>query len=67
MRKQVKEIEKTVASLVKKTGLADVRPFTERPSVSPDQKDPRKNELGASDLFSLFTANIIKEDVVFTR
>jgi hypothetical protein len=67
MRKQVKNIEEKVVALVKKTRLGEILPFTEKPSVSPDQSDTRKNELNASDLFSHFTANIIKEDVVFTR
>ena len=30
-------------------------------------KDKNENELAASDLFSHFTADIIKEDVIFTR
>lgn len=67
MRKQVKQIEKKVASLVKKSGLSDIHPAQDRPVAGPGQKDQRKGEIGASELFSLFTANIIKEDVVFTR
>lgn len=45
-------------------------PFTERPSegrsgkpVSPKAKD----KLNGTELFSLFTADIIREDVPFTR
>jgi hypothetical protein len=67
MRNQVKQIEEKVVALVKKTRLGDILPFAEKPSVSPEQKDPSQNQLEASELFSLFTANIIKEDVVFTR
>jgi hypothetical protein len=67
MRNQVKQIEEKVVALVKKTRLGEILPFAEKPSVSPEQKDPSQNQLEASELFSLFTANIIKEDVVFTR
>jgi hypothetical protein len=51
--------------------LHDVKsifPFTQKPPVEPP-KAPLKNEptLGASDLFCHFTADIIKEQVIFTR
>jgi hypothetical protein len=43
-------------------------PFTEKPSNEHFiQQDKAKDEIQASDLFSLFTADIIKEEVVFTR
>ena len=49
--------------------LTDILPFTESPSRNRYQSNATKNkkELAASDLFSMFTANIIKEDVIFTR
>lgn len=51
--------------------MEGILPFTETPSNSQyttDEKDENsKNEMKASDLFSLFTADIIKEEIVFTR
>ncbi len=46
-----------------------ILPFTEKPSNAHlTQKEKAVNEeIEACDLFSLFTANIIKEEVVFTR
>jgi len=45
-----------------------ILPYKERPAVNHDQSVTRSKEnLGASELFSIFTADIIKEDVVFTR
>ncbi len=44
-------------------------PFTEKPSNEHfvQQEKDIKDEIQACDLFSLFTADIIKEEVVFTR
>ncbi|MGN6194234.1 MAG: hypothetical protein ACTHOB_04810 [Ginsengibacter sp.] len=48
--------------------LDGILPFTEKPSNEHMiQKEDAKNDLGASDLFSLFTANIIKEEITFIR
>ena len=46
-----------------------IQPFKERPSLDqePNEEDKDESKLGASDLFSLFTADIIKEKVAFTR
>ena len=47
-----------------------IRPFEEKPSIEQTPgitTDEPKDKLGASDLFSCFTADIIKERVVFTR
>ena len=42
--------------------------FKERPSVdSPGSKPEKTDQINAADLFSFFTANIIKEQVLFTR
>jgi hypothetical protein len=44
--------------------------FTERPSAEragSSAKSPEKTKLQAADLFSLFTADIIKQEVLFTR
>jgi hypothetical protein len=47
-----------------------ILPFTERPSHNLQKKEEpanRDDEINASELFSLFTANIIKEKIIFTR
>jgi hypothetical protein len=46
-----------------------ILPFTEKPSnLHYGRKDKGSDEeIEAYDLFSMFTANIIKEEVVFTR
>ena len=42
--------------------------FTQTPPKNQfDDHQNIKNEIRASDLFSFFTANIIKEEIVFTR
>ena len=46
-----------------------ILPFTERPSEEkklPTQSAP-KGQIPAAELFSIFTANIIREDVIFIR
>lgn len=61
----VRKIQQTISQTVRREGIF---PFTERPS---DEKMPsgqkEKGKLNADDLFSLFTADIIKKDVIFTR
>lgn len=48
--------------------LDGILPFTEKPSnLYNEEKEHPMNEIQASELFSFFTANIIKEDVVFVR
>ncbi|HSV11072.1 MAG TPA: hypothetical protein VLI68_09900 [Hanamia sp.] len=46
-----------------------ILPFTEKPSNAhfATKEKVNNDEIEANDLFSLFTANIIKEEVVFTR
>ena len=52
----------------KKNRLDDIIPFQEMPSRNRyKNKDKNESGLAASDLFSHFTADIIKEDVIFTR
>lgn len=42
--------------------------FTQTPSKNQfDDHQSIKNEICACDLFSYFTANIIKEEIIFTR
>lgn len=52
-------------SIVMEVNTSDTLPFTEKPSDEPSPE--QKNILEASDLFSHFTANIIKEEVIFVR
>ena len=48
--------------------IREVIPFTQTPSENQfDDSKNINNDIRASDLFSFFTANIIKEEVVFTR
>ena len=49
--------------------LNGILQFTEKPSnqYSEEKDEHVMNEIQASDLFSFFTANIIKEKVVFVR
>ncbi len=60
---------KTKRTVKKPSSFLDgILPFTEKPSNEHfSEKDAVKNEIEASDLFSLFTANIIKEEVTFIR
>ena len=48
-----------------------ITPFKEEPSTEKfgkaDGNSTSTNQIHASDLFSMFTADIIKEQVVFTR
>lgn len=57
----------------KNAGYHGTTPFTEKPSIdhSPGHADKNaageQGRLAASDLFSMFTADIIRKDVPFTR
>ena len=57
-----------IISYLRNVKLSSIKPFLERPSSDRilDEQE-KKDELCAADLFSLFTADIIKEKVVFTR
>ena len=68
MSKKLQHTEKKLPESIKKNRWDDLIPFPEMPSSNKyDNKDRNENELAASDLFSHFTADIIKEDVIFTR
>ena len=56
-----------VSRFLKQLKTNGILPYKERPAVQNNEKDKTSDKLGATDLFSLFTADIIKEDVVFTR
>jgi hypothetical protein len=52
--------------------IEGIFPFTEKPSMNHFEIEKNKHketgaDMEACDLFSLFTADIIKEDVIFTR
>jgi hypothetical protein len=44
-----------------------IRPFTEHPATNRTEGAVKNTDIKAADLFSIFTADIIKEDVIFTR
>jgi hypothetical protein len=71
MRKgfETKKLKKIQNVLTKTIRIDGIKPFTERPSVDPSSSTSglRKNDLSGADLFSLFTADIIREEVLFTR
>jgi hypothetical protein len=62
-QKQVKA--NTLTTIVRQVKTTVSIPFTEKPVTDPSSAN--RSNLEAYDLFSLFTANIIKEEVVFTR
>jgi len=63
MKKTIKRSK--LAKALRKIKIDSIVPFKEKPSdlVNKDNK----NEMEASELFSLFTADIIKKDVDFVR
>lgn len=63
---------KKITTKIKKTFslIEGILPFTEKPSENHflSKEDNSENtSLKAHDLFSLFTADIIKEEIIFTR
>ena len=63
MKKKIKRSK--LVKVLRKLKIDAIVPFKEKPS---DQIDKgKKNEMEASELFSFFTADIIKEDVEFVR
>ena len=61
MRKKIKRSK--LIKVLKKLKIDAILPFKEKPSE--ELSDPNKKD--ASELFSFFTADIIKEDVEFVR
>jgi hypothetical protein len=61
MRKKTKRSK--LIKVLKKLKIDAILPFKEKPST--ELSDPNKKD--ASELFSLFTADIIKEDIEFVR
>jgi len=63
MKKIVKRSK--LVKVLKDVKMDSICPFKEKPSDEKYQE--KKNKLDASELFSFFTADIIKEDIVFIR
>ena len=63
MQKKIKRSK--LVKVLRKLKIDSIVPFKEKPSdlINKD----KKNEMEASELFSLFTADIIKEDAQFVR
>jgi len=63
MKKKIKRSK--LVKVLRTLKIDSIVPFKEKPSdiINKD----KKNELEASELFSFFTADIIKEDVEFVR
>ena len=63
MKKKIKRSKLVKVLITLK--IDSIAPFKEKPSdlINKD----KKNEMDASELFSFFTADIIKEDVEFVR
>lgn len=57
----------TKRNIAGKKSKNDICPFTERPAGNRQKAGNDGGNLAAADLFSHFTANIIKENTLFTR
>ena len=67
MESKEQQLDKEVLSQ-KIARSSDIVPFTERPSDARSAAESNsRDKLVAADLFSLFTADIIKEQKIFTR
>jgi hypothetical protein len=67
MENKGQKLDKNVSSL-DMARSSDIIPFTERPSDARSSTESNsRDKLVAADLFSLFTADIIKEEKIFTR
>ena len=64
MKKTIKRSK--LAKALRKIKIDSIVPFKEKPSDVLN-KDKKNNDMEASELFSLFTADIIKKDVDFVR
>jgi len=64
MRKKVKRGK--LMKVLKTLKIDAIVPFKEKPSLDISEPD-KKEEMNASQLFSFFTADIIKEDLEFVR
>lgn len=62
MKKTIKRSK--LGKVLGKMKIDQILPFKEKPS---DELNGKKNEMEATELFSLFTADIIKKDIEFVR
>ena len=62
MKKKLKKLKFT--KILQEVRIDAILPFKEKPSKTNIEK---KDNIAPSDLFSIFTADIIKEDVEFVR
>lgn len=68
MKKNTPLIRKKEKLFVSRVKLDGITPFTQQPSGNKfGEKQASGSRLKAADLFSRFTADIIKKDVPFTR
>jgi hypothetical protein len=67
MRKNIEPAARYI-EFIQRVSIESIQPFKERPSKEKEKdKVKEDDDLCASDLFSLFTADIINEKVTFTR
>ena len=64
MRKKTKRSK--LIKVLKTLKIDAIVPFKEKPALEISEPG-KKNEMSASQLFSFFTADIIKEDIEFVR
>ena len=64
MRKKTKRSK--LIKVLKTLKIDAIVPFKEKPSVELSDRG-KNNEMNASQLFSFFTADIIKQDIEFVR
>ena len=68
MNETIQKGKKELKVLLSHVQLSGILPFKQTPCEGQFEEDKEKSEkLQASDLFSKFTADIIKEEVIFTR
>ena len=68
MKKKSVVSRKLLLKYVKRVRITEILPFYEQPSIDREKTNQENSgNLQASELFSLFTADIIKKDVLFTR
>ena len=68
MLKKLNATKQDIIKMLVNTRAA-ILPFCEQPAPNKDKDHAQdhSSELNAADLFSLFTAGIIKENVIFSR
>jgi hypothetical protein len=67
MKKALKKTEKKITSFTKSLTSIAFTNFSSNENTDKDLKEENSKDLPVADLFSYFTADIIKEEVIFTR